>query len=99
MWLDRETIGEPPDYVSVLYDLRDISQPVFAIEAVVQSYNENSDRVRLEFVFQEQAKAVYIQDFGGWLDVESLLYGLNAVLADTGKEERFIMLYTGDQSG
>ena len=81
----------PVNYVSLIEDLMKLGGDVFQVEAV----SENNDQV--QFVYRDQVYCFTVRDLGDWYDLEAVIPGLNRALADTGRQERFILLYTGGQ--
>jgi hypothetical protein len=97
-WFDRESSRVPPDYLGLLDYLSSISHDVFSAESFSHTFDRDSGESQIEFVYEDRAYEIVTRDFGGWFDVESLFQGLNATLVSAGKKERFVMLYTGDQT-
>ncbi len=81
----------PVNYVSLIEDLMKLGGDVFQVEAVSQ----NNDQV--QFVYRDRVYCFTVRDLGDWYDVEAVIPGLNRALADTGRQERFLLLYSGGQ--
>jgi hypothetical protein len=98
LFFDCETGVFPVDYVDLVDDLMAISRDVFEIEAVSQRSPQDSEGYVVQFVSGDRVYRSTPQDFGDWYAVEAVVSVLNEALSDAGREERFVLLYTGDQT-
>jgi hypothetical protein len=98
VWFDCETSRLHPDYVGLMEDLAEISREVFLMQFISQRVNPATDESEIMFVVGDRAYSFTARDFGDWYDVEFVIKGLNAALIDSGSRERFIALFTGDQT-
>jgi hypothetical protein len=97
---DREYWRTPIDYDDVIRVLSRGSAGVFEPEAIAQEYREAgsaSGGYSVEFLYGGKLHAFMARDGGDWIDVESLLAGLNGALAASGRKERFQELLSSDQ--
>jgi hypothetical protein len=97
-WFDCETSWVQVNYKDLMGTLLDIAKDVFPVEAVSQQVYEESGESDVQFVYNNKAYTIKARYFGDWYDVEAVFYGLNTVLAETNLAERFLLLYTGDQT-
>jgi hypothetical protein len=97
-WFATETGFVPPDYLDLLSQLVSISHPVFQTTALSQTVDEESGESEICFVYNDKEYAFTVRNVGDYYDVPSVLAGLNQALAEGEREERFLPLYTGDQT-
>jgi hypothetical protein len=97
-WFDTESGLVTPDYLDLITLFLDISQPVFKAENFSQTVDDASGDSTVRFIFDSREYAFTAQNFGDWYDVPSVIEGLNQALTDSGRSERFLSLYTGDQT-
>lgn len=98
-WFDRESgEADPIDYVGLLKELIKIGYGVFDAESFSQQVDESTKEIEIQFIFKDRVHTFKVDYHGDWYDVESVLQGLNESLRKSGRRERFILLYTGDQT-
>lgn len=97
-WFDTETGFVPPDYLDLLSQLFSISHLVFQTIAPSQTVDEESGESEIRFVYNDKEYAFTVRNVGDYYDVPSVLAGLNRALAEGERTERFLPLYTGDQT-
>lgn len=49
-------------------------------------------------MYNDKAFKFTARNLGDWHDERAVIAGLNEALQDAGREERFMQLYTGDQT-
>ena len=98
VWFDCENGRVPPDYRDLLDNLVTISSPVFKPEAISQTVDNVSGQSEIAFIYDKKPYSILVQNLGDWFDVQTFFRGLNSILAGTGKNEQFFLLYTGDQT-
>ncbi|MBW4621999.1 MAG: hypothetical protein KME17_21870 [Cyanosarcina radialis HA8281-LM2] len=104
-WFDCETSIIPVDHVELIEDLMEISSDVFKVEAISESWqSENEDDPEsilggeVQFVYNRKVHRFDVEYLGDWYDVNSVLKALNSALEEAERPERFMLLYTGDQT-
>jgi hypothetical protein len=99
--LNREYWTVPIDYDDVIQGLSRGSAGVFRPDAVTQAYREarapGDGGYSIEFLYEAKVHAFDARDGGDWIDVQSLLAGLNGALATAGRKERFLAILSSDQ--
>ncbi|MCB0019873.1 MAG: hypothetical protein KDE09_18915 [Anaerolineales bacterium] len=97
-WFDTESGISPPDYLDLLAHLLTISDPIFQATDFEQTVNEDNGESLVRYRYMNNEYSFLARNFGDFYDVASVLQGLNQALADAGAGERFMLLYTGDQT-
>jgi HEAT repeat protein len=102
---DCETSIIPVDHVELIEDLMEIGSDVFQVEAISESWQlENEDDPEailggeVQFVCNRKLYRFNVEYLGDWYDVNSVLKALNSALEESGRSQRFMLLYTGDQT-
>lgn len=101
---DTETGEVPVHHDFLLLDLAAISRGAFAPTAVSEEFKNPTSKddtdgpYLVQFVHQDRLYRVTAENLGDWYDVPAMLAIANRAVADTGAKERFITLYTGDQT-
>ncbi|MFN2298103.1 MAG: hypothetical protein ACK2UB_04580 [Anaerolineales bacterium] len=98
VWFDCESGKVPVDYIPLMGDLLSMAREVFPTEAVSQQADPNGEEPLIRFIHGRNAAAFRVRNLGDWYDVESMIHGLNRALEEDGREERFLLIFTGDQS-
>jgi hypothetical protein len=98
VWFDAEAGLLPPNYLDLLSDLSAIGDPAFQIKAPSQVFDEESGESEIRFHYGGRTYAFTARAHGDYYDISSVLAALNQALADEGLAERFLCLYTGDQT-
>ena len=89
----------PVDYVGLIEEnFLKISQDIFSTEFISQQYDENKEESEIQFIYHNQAYSFTARNDSHWYDVVAVLKGLNGALADAGRDERFLTLYSGNES-
>jgi hypothetical protein len=95
---DTETGMVTVNYLKLIDMFLDISREEFRAEAFSQEVNPTSGESEIQFVCDERVYSFTARNFGDWYDVEAVIHGLNQALEESESAERFIVLYTGDQT-
>jgi HEAT repeat protein len=98
VWFDCESGTAPVDYAPLIGDLLSMAKEAFPSEAVSQRADEANGESDIQFIHGRKIVAIHARNLGDWYDVESVIRGLNRALEEDERAERFMLLYTGDQS-
>jgi hypothetical protein len=104
LMFDVETGELPCRHDDLLHDFAGISGGVFQPLHVSQQWRnrrgefDDEADYTLRFVFAGRRFEVHLRNYGDWYDVERLVGAANAALAAEGRQERFVALYSGDQT-
>lgn len=97
-WFDMETSRVTPDYLQLLSILLVVSSPIFQVEALSQTVDEETGQSEVHFVYNGREHTFTVRNYGDFYDAPLVLAGLNRALAEGDREERFLPLHTGDQT-
>ncbi len=89
---DCEDVSWPADHTNIVYDLAKITGGRFTVDDVVQT-EEPNDRLTLGFQHRSNRYSFTFEHGGTWVNLTSLLAGLNRILQQFGIDERFVAIY------
>jgi hypothetical protein len=88
-----KTVDRFADHANLIRDLSAITGDQFTLQDVAQTVEPNYD-LRLLFVHRDAGYSFCVENNGRRFNLRGVLDGLNAVLAQLCRAERFIQLYT-----
>lgn len=89
-----KTVDRIADHADLIRDLSASTGDQFTLEDVAQTV-ESNDELRLLFVYRDVGYSFCVESNGRRLNLRGILDGLNAILSQLGRDERFIQLYVG----
>jgi hypothetical protein len=100
-WFDVETGQWPNEHDELLGELAPLVAPALdgaIFEEVAQASYEDAGPYSLRAYLGGKRYVVAAENHGDWYDVGAVIGLLNAVLADRGSDQRYVVLETGDQT-
>ncbi|HSH01151.1 MAG TPA: hypothetical protein VLL52_01445 [Anaerolineae bacterium] len=98
VWFDAESGMVTPDYDKLLAQFVEVAGEVLPLEGIVQTVTGEGEVIEVTFVCDERGYRLVPTYLGDWYDILSVYELLNHVLAERGRVERWIPVYTGDQT-
>jgi hypothetical protein len=89
-----KTVDRIADHANLIRDLSASTGNQFTLEDVAQTV-EVTDELRLLFVYRDVGYSFCVESNGRRLNLRGVLDGLNAILSQLGRDERFTQLYVG----
>lgn len=89
-----KTVDRIADHAELIRDLSASTGDQFTLEDVAQTVESNGE-LRLLFVYRGVGYSFCVESNGRRLNLRGVLDGLNTILSQLGRDERFIQLYAG----
>jgi hypothetical protein len=97
VWFDAETGQVPSPHDYLIRDFAENSRNLFQPEAVYQGENKNK-KAPVQFICQDRLYRFNARTDWDYYDIERTVGAINRALKDSGVEERFVEMETGDQT-